>query len=56
MTRCHTRRGHVSDHAHRICRMIIRIRETEVDKDLNTQFGPTYRGRGAKHINNALPL
>lgn len=32
MTHCHTLRGHVSDHAHRICWTITRIREKEVDK------------------------
>lgn len=46
MTRCHTLRGHVSDHAHRICWMIKWIREKEVDGDFYTQHGPTYQGRG----------
>lgn len=45
MTRCHTLKGHVSDHAHRICWMMKRIREKEVDRAFGTQHGPTYLGR-----------
>jgi len=37
MTRCHTLTGHVSDHAHRICWMIHRIREKEVDQTFRTK-------------------
>lgn len=44
MTRCHTLKGHVSDHAHHICWMIKRIREKEVDKAFHTEHGPTYQG------------
>lgn len=42
MTRCHTLKGHVSDHAHRTCWTITRIREREVEK----VFTPTYQERG----------
>lgn len=49
MSRCHTLRGRVSDHGHRICRMITRIRGTGVDKACCTQYAPTYRGRGTEN-------
>lgn len=35
MTRCHTLKGHVSDHAHRICWKINRIREEKIEKPFN---------------------
>lgn len=45
MTHCHTLKGRVSDHGHRICWMKRCISEKEIDKNLYLHKGPTYQGR-----------
>lgn len=51
MTRCHTLKDHVSDHAHRICWMIDRIREKEVHKYFQTLLHLLTKGGGPKTPN-----